>query len=260
MTAVVVSLIETIRAKSESIASGEGNLVQLVIDLAKDFVALKQQCKRRWLRELSKLGYHPRVASRYLAVGNSWWCDSVSPIGTHLTQRLPYDLHKLAALSQLSREDLEELLKDIDPQREGRSRVIKAVQRRQGIRAETERKAKKISGEDLLRKWDKYVGSTLDAIEVLGEDAATEAGRKELARKMEEQFFEIQDALDPQPEDEEGVGDSEDDEVGPVADQPQQLTVAPAGPGSPGPQQDANLSVMRAPSRPAPAVPLRRPR
>jgi len=117
MTATVLSLIDVIKAKSQSIALGEGNLVELVIDVAKDFAALQQQCKRKWLKELRKLDYHQRVSYRYAQIGKSWWCDPSGPLGSTLAQQLPYDLQKLEWLSRLPKADLEELLKDLDPKR-----------------------------------------------------------------------------------------------------------------------------------------------
>jgi len=222
MTPTVPFWLEQIKSKSQAIALGEGSLVEKVIALAHDFNELYLVCKRKWLKELKKLGYHPRMAFRLRQIGESCWTDPNGPIGSTLIQQLPYDLHKLEWLCRLSKEDLEELLKDLDPQKESRSRVIHAVQRRLGLKAPSA-KAAKITPPALFKKWQKYVGSTLDSIEALGDEAALEV-RKDLARQMEEEFFEIQDALDPSSDDEDTSENSEDIEVGQEAEESQDVT------------------------------------
>jgi hypothetical protein len=186
--------------------------VLAVIDLASDFVLLQRQCPRRWLKELRFLGYHPRIACRYTAVGSSWWADQSGRIASDLAGKLPYDLNKLEWLCRLPEAELVELLKDIDVQKEGRSRVIKAVQRRLGQDPSPAAQAK-VTAEAVLKRWEKYVASTLDAIEALGHDVATEEARQELAKVLEAKFFEIQDALFPL-QGEDATGPSEEGEVG----------------------------------------------
>jgi hypothetical protein len=222
MTEPSLTLVNTIRLKSQALALAEGNLVEGLIALARDINALSVLCKRKWLHELKKIGLHQRVAFRFREIGRSWWCSQDGPIGSALAQQLPYDLHKLEWLCRLSKEDLEELLKDLDPQKEGRSRVIKAAQRRLGLKAPSA-KAAKITPPALFKRWQKNVGNTLDLIEALGDDASIEV-RKDLARQMEEEFFEIQDALDPCTLDEETTEDFEGVEVGQDAEELQDVT------------------------------------
>jgi hypothetical protein len=195
MTAVP-ALIERIKAKGRAIAQGEGNLVLSVIDLARDFASLQNACPRRWLKELKLLGYDQRVARRYTAVGGSCLADPSRPIGPDLAGKLPYDLDKLEWLRRLPEAGLVELLTDIDVQKEGRSRVIKAVRRGLGQTPVPAAQAR-VTAEAVLKKWQKYVASALDAIGALGDDAATEEARQGLATELEAKFLEIQDALFP---------------------------------------------------------------
>jgi len=104
--------------------------------------------------------------------------------------------------------------------------VINAVQRRLGLKAPSA-SAAKITASALLKKWQQSVGNTLDGIDVLGDDATPEV-RKDLAKQMEEEFLEIQDALDPPPEEgEDESDDSEDDEVGQEPQESQDVTPPP---------------------------------
>jgi hypothetical protein len=115
--------VEAEEAKS---ASNEGRLVQAHIAIGCRFVQLKAAVKKvrgRWATRIAQLGYAPRVARRYLKLGQSWW----GGLNESVLNQLPRDLEKLDWLCRLSKEQLDQVLEKHNCKRLDRSEVVNIV-------------------------------------------------------------------------------------------------------------------------------------
>jgi hypothetical protein len=212
MTPDIKLVIEKITAEKRRIAENEGNLVLNAISMGKHFAELKSLCPRRWLRELDELGFSPRTASRYLQLGTSWWANQ-TPRSDVLSQ-LPVDLHKLEYLCRLSSEQLVQFLKIVDCKDCNRSELITMVLRLLGERRQASKPAAKKNVDLILKEWDRYVCRTLEAIEELGPDAASDEIRAKLTEGLHSKFAEVEDMLNPveeeaQPPSDQGTANAE---------------------------------------------------
>src|SRR5262249_51447982 len=110
----------------------EGNTVLAIIEIGKLLVQLRRVARRSWRSDVQELGYHVRVANRYLAIGKSDW-GQIGPIGSAIAAALPNDLHKLVWLCRLNPQQLAGLLANCDVKTEPRPKVIAEVKGLLGI-------------------------------------------------------------------------------------------------------------------------------
>jgi len=208
-------VVERIKEKSQAIAKTEQQFVLDVIDLGRLFVTLKENVKRfRWLKELKDLKCHPRVVSRYLIIGYSWWGNQTP--GSNILAKLPSDLHKLEWLCRVTPDQLKHLLVNLDCRELSRDEVIEAVQRNLGQSTKVARKAARLSVEEVAKRWDDYVDRTLNAIDLLDEDdVENEEGIQQFLERLEAGVAAIRETLQPplDGQTDQVDGDEEDSEM-----------------------------------------------
>jgi hypothetical protein len=215
MTTQVTSLVHNIKARLEEMAKSEGETVRHAIELARLFTELKQQVGRRnWERTLQELGISPRVACRYLAIGNSWWLDQ--PLGPEVLALLPCDLQKLESLSRLSPPFLEVVIKAIDCKEASRGAVISAVHKVLGDEPAAP-KGREITVEKLKNQWEGYVRRMVDVIEDIQDEDFDEETRQLVWNELQAKFAEVEELLYPQEEAGEPLA-GEDEEASSEAD------------------------------------------
>src|SRR4051812_18437393 len=99
-------ILERVKENEKKAKSNEGASISNVIEMGRLFRELKAKAPRVWGRKLKQLGYHERVASRYLKIGESWPTPDQTP-GSDLLAKLPSDVQKLEWLCRLPVDELE---------------------------------------------------------------------------------------------------------------------------------------------------------
>jgi hypothetical protein len=132
-------LIHNIKAKQSKVAKQEGDIVSNLVRIGVLLIELQSAAGRTWQRQVEKLGYHPRTASRLQKIALSWQGE-IGTAGSEILSRLPTDLQKLEWLSRLSREQLGTLLAWLDLKKASRNEVTAAVKELLGATAATRTK------------------------------------------------------------------------------------------------------------------------
>jgi hypothetical protein len=190
----VNDLLRQIEEETIQLHLDEGNLVLKAISLGKLFVALKCSVRpHRWLKELKKLNYQERDARRYLAIGSSWW-HTAQTTASELLTGLPYDLHKLEALSRLDQAQLEELSRNRNLRSDSRGEIFSRVQAILGREDDTETTVSAPSVADIKKRIDGNVNRILEVLDTLPGDA-TDEQRLEIFATLQVGFEEFEKSL-----------------------------------------------------------------
>jgi hypothetical protein len=252
----VDDLMAQIKSETHLMARRQGDAVLHAINLGRLYAALKKAVKKgRWARTLKSLSVDPRVADRYITIGESWWgtaqTQGSEPLPVSL---LPCDVQKLSWLCRLNREQLSFFLSIVDCNNGSRGTVIKSVQQTLGLKPAASEE-QPVSVKALKQKWRSYVERMVEAIDNLTEDINDET-RRQLFDEMSADFTEVEDAIVPaQPEPDDvvepdlpgaEVQDGTDADTEPQTTQQEEANVAPP--------------VTPPPPTAAPAVPPRRSR
>jgi len=195
----VKGLVEDIKVLIGVVAKAEGKAVLHTIELAGRYVQLRGSVRNgRWLKVLEGLKVSPRVASRYLAIGDTWWVQDQPP-GADLLAQLPSDLCKLEQLAKLSPEELPKFLSVVPCKTCGRGKVIKLVESWIGEKPSASAD-QKVTVKDLKKRWADYVRRMVNAIGSLDDQAADDEIRGQLLADLEAKFSEVEEALtEPDP-------------------------------------------------------------
>jgi len=208
----VSRIVDAIRVQMKKIEDNASASVLSIIDLANLYTQLRESVRTwHWKEKLSELGVSERVACRYLKIGEGWWTrDSIEPA---VLAQLPCDIHKLEWLSRLEPAPLKEALRFIDCRQASRGAVIKAVQRRLGIRQEVA-KPRRVSFAKVMQLCSASIHQMVDAIDNLDPEEVKEEERKALLDELYAQFDDVEEALLPDSEVEEPPpSDSEEDDL-----------------------------------------------
>ena len=122
----IAGLLEQILAEQKKIILNEGIIILSLIAIGKHLARLRSLAKRNWAKSLNHIPICPRVASRYLLLGESWLAD-IGLNESDLLHHLPADLMKLEWVCRLNANQLQELLRTTDPKKASRSEVIRHV-------------------------------------------------------------------------------------------------------------------------------------
>jgi hypothetical protein len=105
----VAAIVCAIQTKQAQIGKNESVNIPLWIAIGVDLIGLKREAGRGWLERARELGYHPRQASRYQKLGETWG-DKIGPNGSDLLAKLPADLKLLERICQIPFEQLGDFL------------------------------------------------------------------------------------------------------------------------------------------------------
>jgi hypothetical protein len=119
-------VLAQIAAEWEELDRQEGDVVGACFRLGRLLAELRRLARRDWSKRSKALGIHPRVARRYVRLGESELARSGLP-ESDLLCRLPADLMKLEWLCRLTAEQLRELLGRLDARGASREKVVAAV-------------------------------------------------------------------------------------------------------------------------------------
>lgn len=122
---VVAPLLKKICVAQKQIDKQEGRVLSSHITMGQLLADLRPLAKKTWAKQLDVIEMSPRVASRYVKLGDSWF----GRIGLSESDstRLPVDLMKLEWLCRVPQDQLSGLLDKIDCKKATRSEVIAAV-------------------------------------------------------------------------------------------------------------------------------------
>src|SRR5579864_6805724 len=68
----IEKLLEQIKENEEKLREAEGDTVVLIVEQARLMRSLRKKARRNWQKELKKINFSPRVASRYLTIAENW--------------------------------------------------------------------------------------------------------------------------------------------------------------------------------------------
>jgi len=123
------AIVLEIKAIQIRLARTEAERVIYSLQIGQQLLKLKEDSptNSKWLEYLRELGYHPRVADRYLQLGKSWWSNAEGGIqSTGLLDKIPGDLMILEYLCRLEPGELKNHLKHFNG-KGGRSQIIEKL-------------------------------------------------------------------------------------------------------------------------------------
>jgi hypothetical protein len=182
-------IVEQFKEKAELLRKNEVASVPLIIDQARIMVQLRTKARKNWEEVCEqKLKIHPRVARRYLKIGENW-SDADRTPGSDVLARLPSDLHKLEALAELPLDLLTTLSGQLDLRRMERTEVIAKVKGMMGKGEGQHSEADPVLA--VFNKWDSFAARLVKEVE--GLDGA---GRQRFGEELEDLMQQLQEALD----------------------------------------------------------------
>jgi hypothetical protein len=190
----VADLVAQIEAAQAKIRDDEADAAREHVRIGAMLVELQERVGRTWMQTVKQVGYHQRVACRLQKLGSSWWRDEIGPTGSNFFTQLSPDLHKLEWLCRLSREQLTEVLNEVDVMKVSRTAVKEAVQAKLGLAED--RPVQPVSIDRLLRSLERFTARTIEAIEEFGPEAVVDGQLDEFRSALAGCFDELQSSID----------------------------------------------------------------
>jgi len=188
------TLVQQIKAVQQAIQGDESNIVLRMVELGELLIRLRRKGGGDWGRHASELGYPPRIATRYMLLGKSWWANNrLRESG--LTKELPTDLLKLEWLCRLTHEQLVEGLNNWRCREWSRSQLIDAVKLKLDFKAKV-KPVQAVTIDRIREECDKFVERVLEAIETSPEEMADPTARQRLLDELQSKFAEVERVLD----------------------------------------------------------------
>jgi hypothetical protein len=168
----VEAIVRDILTKQSRIGKNARANIPLWVAIGVDLIRLKREAGKGWLKRARELGYHPRQASRYQKLGETWG-DTIRPIGSDLLAKLPADLKVLERICQIPVEQLGDFLgakenaeaiegSDGKPSRWDRNRLAAEVDAWIGA---APRPPRPPSPEQIVRSFERVVSKTASALQ-----------------------------------------------------------------------------------------------
>jgi hypothetical protein len=219
------AIVGKLKAVQKTVQKSTMEIVLAMVLIGELLVQLRRKANGSWTHHLDDLGYNERVARRYMALGRSWWArNGLKDSG--LAADLPSDLLKLEWLCRLSKDQLQEGIRNWRCCEWARSVVIDAVKRVLNI-AEPAKPAAHITLDRLSDECDRFIDRVLDAMECSSTLLEDETARQRLHDQLEEKFGKFLDV----------ILESRDSSVAEEASEPTAEEPPGAGPNGTGQQQ-----------------------
>jgi hypothetical protein len=117
---------DRIAREEKKIAGNEDKVVASHVSIGRALAELRKLAKKDWAVRLKRLDISPRVASRYIKLGESELA-RIGLLESDLPGKLPPDLMKLEWLCKLTADQLRDLQGRLDLKKANRHKVIEAV-------------------------------------------------------------------------------------------------------------------------------------
>jgi hypothetical protein len=196
MTQTINDVVRRIKGLQREMAGREGDLVVIAVEIGQLLLQLQSVAKGSWTKHAKDLGYHPRMANRYMALAKGWWTGP-RLMESSLLDKLPPDLQKLTWLVKLDEDQLAECVEWLDCRKASRTQVIEAVKRKLHI-AEFAKAARPITVDQVLRDCDRFVNRASEAIENAGSDLPDADARRRLLNELRGRFSQLEQLLSDQ--------------------------------------------------------------
>jgi hypothetical protein len=203
------ALIARIKQLQVSIHGFEGEIALKFVEIGEHLRLLKRAANGSWSQQLAVLGYHERVARRFMAIAASWWADGgLRETGLHT--QLPVDLEKLEWLSKLTQGQLQEGLANWDVHAFTRSQLTLVVKKKLN-RPQRAKPKRPVSVDQLREELQSYIRRWLDRVEEHSNELADPDVNRELLEDIQTTVAEVQDTIasvrdeDPEEVDAEGT-------------------------------------------------------
>jgi len=174
------------------IAKDEGNVVFHMVGLGKVLQSLRQRAGGRWVSLVKKLGYHDRIASRYIKLAKSWW-GGTGLIESGLLTKLPPDLMKLEWLCRLSRAQLA-VFASMRLKEWSRSQVIAEVKAQLNITEEND-EPRSSTIDKIKTDCEKFIKRTVAFLEDAPPELADPERRQQLLDMLSAKFAKVETML-----------------------------------------------------------------
>jgi hypothetical protein len=168
----VAAIVRAIQTKQVQIGKNERANIPLWVAIGVDLIGLKREAGKGWLKRARELGYHPREASRYQKLGETWG-EKIGTIGSDFLAKLPADLKVLERICHIPLEQLGDFLgakenaeaiegSDGKPRRWDRKRLAAEVNAWIG---EAPRPPRPPSPERIIQSFERAVSTTASALQ-----------------------------------------------------------------------------------------------
>jgi len=199
MATILSDLVNKIKEVQKGITRDESTIVLQYVKIGELLIQLKRVAKGDWESEVQKLGYEPRVARRYMALGRTWWA------GTGLEEsgvieQLPPDLMKLEWLCQLSKHELCKGIPHWPCRKWGRSQVIDAVKHELKL-IEKPKAARSGTLDRVTIDCERVIDRLVEALQDSTDEIADPLNRQRLWDELSSQFAKVENLLATNPGD-----------------------------------------------------------
>jgi hypothetical protein len=186
-------LIRDIKTEQSKMAQKEGDIVSNLFRIGALINELQNAAGRTWTKQVQKLGYHPRAASRLQKIASSWQGE-IGTLGSEILPRLPNDVQKLEWLCRLRREQLETLLARLDLKKVCRKEVTAAVKELLGESTTTQ-----TTGGGIVKVINQLFARVMKAIEGWQQTGDDQETPEQLRGVLSGGLEQLQQALDNLP-------------------------------------------------------------
>jgi len=186
-------LVREIEEAQKAMTRDEGNLVLHMIGLGELLLKLRRTAGGNWTVHAKKLGFHPRVANRYMQLARSWWGrNGLSESG--LLEKMPPDLMKLEWLCRLDREQLVEAVENYRLREWSRTQVIDAVKFKLGVTEEAPQ-VRSTTVDRIKVDCGRFVERLIESIEDSRPELASAQERQRLLDELSAKFAKVEEVL-----------------------------------------------------------------
>jgi len=203
------------KAKMELLEQNESAALPVIIDQGRLMVQFRIKARKDWETTCEKkLNISPRVARRYLKIGERWATQDQTP-GPELLTKLPSDLHKLEALCDLSSDQLKTLSSQIDLRKVERTEMIAKVRAIIGKGSQQQSISDPVLS--VFNKWDTFSFRLAKDVKQLNDHE-----KQNFIDEMEDNFQQLREKLEEalkapakietQPDDDDDDGDEPEEE------------------------------------------------
>jgi len=199
MDANVSALVKKIKEVQFGIVQDESHIVLKYVEIGQLLLQLKRVAKSDWENEVQKLGYPPRVARRYMAIGRTWWAGSGLQESGVINQ-LPPDLMKLEWLCRLDKDQLLGAIHHWPCRKWSRTLVIDAVKHDLKI-IEKPKATRPPTLDRITIDCERVIDRLVEALEDSADEIADPESRQRLWDDLNSRFAKVENLLATNPAD-----------------------------------------------------------
>jgi hypothetical protein len=202
----VEAIIRAIQTMQAQIGQNERANIPHLVAIGVELIVLQREAGKGWAKWVRHLGYHPREASRYQKLGETWG-DKIGTNGSDFLAKLPGDLKMLELISRVPFEQLGAFLvaKEAKEAIEGSDGKLRRWDRKRLAAevnawiSEAPRPPRPPSPERIIRSFERAVSKTALAFRQLGtEGVSSNELRARLHGVLDEAIDQLEATSEPE--------------------------------------------------------------